>query len=90
MSERSDRPQARLCPSRAKQAKRASRDDAGADFLFEKKEVGASDACSDVVEVRRIELLSENLSAKGTTSVVCGQHSLAEKSADKLFGSVAS
>ncbi len=47
-------------------------------------------AYSAVVEVRRIELLSENTSAKGTTSVVCDLNFPHRKFTDKLFGLVAS
>ena len=43
-----------------------------------------------LVELRRIELLSENLSAKGTPSAVCDQHSLIIQFTNKLYNLVAS
>ena len=43
-----------------------------------------------MVELRRIELLSENLSAKGTPSAVCDQHSLIIQFTNKLYNLVAS
>lgn len=43
-----------------------------------------SEVHSDVVEVRRIELLSEEISPQGATSVVCDQNSLSLKFTDKL------
>ena len=43
-----------------------------------------------LVEARRIELLSENPSDRGSPSAVCDQHSLTHKFTDKLVCLVAS
>ena len=62
--------------------KRRSKE-AGESFSLQRK-TEQSELCSDVVEARGIEPLSENLFISGTTSVVCGQDSPSLKSADKL------